>query len=136
MYEFQEKQTYYQGIEHSENNIITYFENEVGHGVLQSSVQQTCHLQKFPTTKTESTHNRILVTCFFSIFAPRPNLAFKQPKLHDNFIFGMLYLLFFFSIKILFNRKLRHLFPINVIFMTLAGIWLSLYHVPETLLHK
>ena len=34
-------------IEHSENKIITYFENEVGPGVLQSNVQQIYNLQNF-----------------------------------------------------------------------------------------
>ena len=34
----------YVRIEHSENKIFTYFENEVGPGVLQSNVQQTYNL--------------------------------------------------------------------------------------------
>ena len=42
----------------SENTVFAYFENEVGPGVLQSSVQQICNLQKIHTTRTESTNLR------------------------------------------------------------------------------
>ena len=37
-------------IEHPKNEIFVYLENEVGSGVLQSSVQQTCFLREFQTT--------------------------------------------------------------------------------------
>ena len=46
-------------MEHSENKIITYMENEAGPGVLQSSVQQTYTLRDyFQTTMTESKYNQ------------------------------------------------------------------------------
>ena len=59
----------HQVIEYSENKVIMYFETEVGPGVLQFSVQQTCNLQKFHTTRTESTHNQLNVVCVSGILA-------------------------------------------------------------------
>ena len=43
-------------IEHSENKFIMYFENEVGPGVPQYSVQQIWILQECQTTKAKSNH--------------------------------------------------------------------------------
>ena len=43
-------------IEHSENKIITYFKNEVEHGVLPCSVQQTCTAKM--SYRTEFPHNQ------------------------------------------------------------------------------
>ena len=43
----------YDLIEHSENKIVTYHENEVGPRVLQSSILQKCVLQGFQITYTE-----------------------------------------------------------------------------------
>ena len=40
-------------IEHSENRNITYFENEVGPGVLQFNIQQIYNLQNFHTKRTK-----------------------------------------------------------------------------------
>ena len=56
-------------IEHSENKVNTYFENEVGPEELQSSIQETYNLQNFRTTRTESKHNQLLVVCAFDILA-------------------------------------------------------------------
>ena len=39
-------------MEHSENKIVTYYENEVGPGVLQFNIQQIYNLQKFHATRT------------------------------------------------------------------------------------
>ena len=62
-------------IEHSENKIVMYFENEVGPGVLQSSVQQTCNLQKFHITRAESTNKQFIVVCASDIL---PALVFLE----------------------------------------------------------
>ena len=81
-------------MEHSENKIITHFENEVGFGVRQSSIQ---HVQKFHTTRTESIHNQqgsCLSDAGLEYY--RSDLVFKHPVLRNNFIFGILYLYFLF----------------------------------------
>ena len=49
-------QTKFEAIKHSENKIITCFENEVGPGVLQSSMQQTYTLQENLTHKGPNRH--------------------------------------------------------------------------------
>ena len=54
-------------IEHSHNNVIMYFENEVGPGVFQLSVLQTYNLQNLHTTRTESTHIQLHVVCALGI---------------------------------------------------------------------
>ena len=72
--------------------------------MLQSSVQQTYNLQIIHRIKTETTHDQVHMVCAFGILAflqhscllkaglehSRSNLVFKQPRLRDNFIFGML----------------------------------------------
>ena len=59
-------------IDHSKNKIITYFENEVGLVVSQSSVQQTPRtLQEFSTTRTESRHRQWPTVYAFGILAAR-----------------------------------------------------------------
>ena len=54
-------------IEHSENKIITYFENEVGPAVLPSSAQRT-YTQNH-TERIESIHNYLHVLHTFGILA-------------------------------------------------------------------
>ena len=56
-------------IEHSENKISTCFENEVGPGMLQSSIQQTYNLQIIQRIRTEMTHNQLHMVCAFGILA-------------------------------------------------------------------
>ena len=46
---------------HSEDKIIEYFENEVGSGVPESSVQETYTLQKTLIGRTELAHNLRLI---------------------------------------------------------------------------
>ena len=89
-------------IEHSESKIITYFENEVEPGVLQSSVQQTYTLQNF---SQEGQNRHIICDKYFESLEIlqrlsllnarlehcRSDLVSKQPRLRDSFIFGMLY---------------------------------------------
>ena len=92
----------YTAIEHSENKIITHFENEVGPGVLWSSNQQTYNLQNF----AQHRQNRHIISCTW--FVPlvflqhsclsnaglehsRSDLIFKHPRLKNDSIFGMLY---------------------------------------------
>ena len=41
-------------IEHSENKVNAYFENEVGPGMLQSSIKETFILKEIQTTRIES----------------------------------------------------------------------------------
>ena len=92
----------YTAIEHSENKIITHFENEVGPGVLWSSNQQTYNLQKFRTTRTESTYNQLHVVCAFGILAALMFVEcwtgalgvqsrFQTSQIENDSIFGMLY---------------------------------------------
>ena len=64
---FQFLSNFFYPIEHSENRIITYFENEVGPAVFQSSVQQTYYLQKFHRIMTESIHNQLHLVSAFGI---------------------------------------------------------------------
>ena len=54
-------------IQHSENKIITRFENEVGTGVLQSNIKKTYNLQNFHTKRRESTRNQLHVVYAFGI---------------------------------------------------------------------
>ena len=77
------------------------FENEVGSGMLQSDVQQTCVLQECQITKTESKHPQWPQPYYFRILAKqllktvmkhsRSDLVSQQTRLYNNFIFGMLY---------------------------------------------
>ena len=53
-----DKVLFLQKIEHSVDKITGYFENELGHEVLQFSVQQTCILEEIQTTRIELTHNQ------------------------------------------------------------------------------
>ena len=46
-----------------------FLKNEVGLGVLQSSVQEMHNLQKFHTTITELINNQLQVVCAFGILA-------------------------------------------------------------------
>ena len=92
----------YTAIEHSENKIITHFENEVGPGVLWSSNQQTYNLQNF----AQHGQNRHIISCTWCVplvFLQHScllsaglehswsNLVFKHPRLKNDSIFGMLY---------------------------------------------
>ena len=63
------RQNFFNWIEHSENKIITRFENEVGPGILQSSVQQTYNLQIIHKIRTEITYNQLYKICAFGILA-------------------------------------------------------------------
>ena len=56
------------GIEHFENQTVTYFEKEVGSVVLQSSINNI-QSAKFQTKRTESTHKQLHVVCAFGILA-------------------------------------------------------------------
>ena len=91
-----------QSTKHSKNKIITYFENKVGPGVLQSNVQQYTICKSF----TKQGQNRHIISCTWFVTLvflqhscllsaglehSRSNLVFKQPRLHNNLIFGMLY---------------------------------------------
>ena len=53
--------------EHSENKIIAYFENEVGSGMLQSSVQQTYNLQIVQRIRTETTNYQLHMVYAFGV---------------------------------------------------------------------
>ena len=84
---------------HSENKIITHFENEVGSGVFRSSIQQTYNLHVFHTVRTESTHNQLHVI-FHLVFLQHSCLSnaglehFRSDlvyRLRNNFIFEILY---------------------------------------------
>ena len=89
-------------IEHSENKIITQsglFENEIGAGVLQSSVQQTGVLQEYQRHKPCATDYMSFPSLFYELFTncmfvnagldySRSNLVFETD---NDFIFGMLY---------------------------------------------
>ena len=44
-------------IEHSENKIITYSENEAGLGVFEFSAQQTCYSPEFLISRVQSKHS-------------------------------------------------------------------------------
>ena len=57
--------------EHTRDKIIKYSGNEVGHGVLRLSVQETCALQEFQTKRTESKHNQWRTLCAFGILEVR-----------------------------------------------------------------
>ena len=58
-----------QDIEHSENKSITYFENEVEPGVVQSSVERTCTQEEFHIKLTESKCNHWPTLFAFGILA-------------------------------------------------------------------
>ena len=55
-------------IVNSENKIMGCFGKEVGPGVLQSNVQQTCTLQEFQTTTTQSRNSQWLMPCALGIY--------------------------------------------------------------------
>ena len=89
-------------IEHSKNKIITYFDNEVGSGVLQPSVQQTYSLQNFKQKGQNQHINSCTLFvrlaflqrfCFLNLVFDnsRSDLVSKQSRLRDDFIFRMLY---------------------------------------------
>ena len=89
-------------IEHSGNRIIFQsgmFENEIGSGVLQSSVRQTRVLQEYQRHKPCPTDYMSILSVLCQILQiicllitgpehPGPSLVFEM---RDNFIFGMLY---------------------------------------------
>ena len=92
----------YTAIEHSENKIITHFENEVGPEMLWSSNQQTYNLQDF----AQHGQNRHIISCTWCVplvFLQHSclssagleqsgsNLVFKDPRLKNDSVFGMLY---------------------------------------------
>ena len=55
--------------EHSENRIIAGFENEVGLGMPQSSIQQTYNRQIIYMIRIEMTHNQLHMVCALGILA-------------------------------------------------------------------
>ena len=84
---------------------VAYFGNEVGPGVLQSSIQQACFQQECQTTKAASKkHSQWSELWAFGIFAElifseywigalvlRSNFAFEQSRFPNNFVLGTLY---------------------------------------------
>ena len=90
-------------IEHSENRMITYSENEVGPGLLQFRVQQRYTLQKFLTEVTDI-YIWFVANAFeclemlqrsgllnVTVEHIRSDLNFNQPRLLHNFIHRMFY---------------------------------------------
>ena len=92
----------YTAKEHSENKVITRFENEVGPGVLWSSNQQTYNLQNF----AQHGQNQHIISCTWFVLLvflqhsclsnaglehSRSDLVFKHPRLKNDSIFEMLY---------------------------------------------
>ena len=96
---------------HSENKTITNFKNEVGPGVLQSSVQQALLCKNFkqqghtgnlasliqfvPLKKFDTVAADMLLNA--GLEYSRSYLVFRQSRLRNNFIFGILYSLTFWA---------------------------------------
>ena len=66
--------TFFYITEHSEKNYV--FRNEVEPGVFQSSIQQTCILQEYQTTKIKSKHFQWPELAAFGILVGAPNELF------------------------------------------------------------